>query len=274
MIATCRHPASGRPLCLGRRPSPADGRNLMLADYLPPQEAAEAPPELSVDWTAKAAPPAAPDGTRYGVMLNDKLGCCAIAAPAHRIQVVTGNAGSPFCPADADVLAAYRAVSGYDPANPATDAGCNMLAVCKYLRATGIAGHAIGAYVSIDPSRLDVARFAIRHLLAVYIGFNLPVSAQAQIGGVWDVVHGPQGRPGTWGGHAVLASRYDWTVTPEPLIPVITWGEDQLVTDTFFGRYCDELWAFVSSDMLNGVGENPLGEGLAELQSDLAAVAA
>jgi hypothetical protein len=259
-------------LKLGRLPSPPDDRNLRLATYLPP--VLDTPP--AVDWTPKAAPPAVADGTRYGMMLNDQIGCCAIAAPAHRIQVVTGNAGAPFTPPDADVLAAYRDVSGYDPAYPATDVGCNMLAALKYLRKRGIAGHAIGAYVAIDPQRLDHVRFAINHLLAVYVGLRLPASAKAQIGGLWDAADGRDGQPGTWGGHAVIASRYDWSLARNPryLVPVITWGAEQLATDIFILRYCDEMWGIVSLDMLNGVGQNPLGGGLADLQADLRAVAA
>src|SRR4051812_17423635 len=94
------------PRLLGKLPPRYDARTLRLEHYL--DLSALPPPPLECDWTAKV-------GAKWGMMLNDRIGDCAIAAPGHMMMAWTANAGRPFVPTDAQVLAAYSAVSGYDP---------------------------------------------------------------------------------------------------------------------------------------------------------------
>ena len=84
----------------------------------------------------------------WGMLLNDRMGCCAIAGPAHIEMLWRDNTGSPFTPEENCVLAGYEAVGGYNPADPeATDNGCAMLNVMNYWRNTGICGHKINDMV-------------------------------------------------------------------------------------------------------------------------------
>ena len=74
----------------------------------------------------------------FGVMLNDQLGCCTIAAYFHARQVWSFNAGGmEITNPDSDVLFGYQKICGYDPSNPTTDQGGNEQDVLTYLLNTG-----------------------------------------------------------------------------------------------------------------------------------------
>ena len=126
-------------LRLGKRLRRHDTRTLKLARYLksslPP-----APP--SVDYTGGIAD--------WGMMLNDRLGCCTIAAVAHAIQTWTANAGAEITFPDPVILDYYRTWDGYNPADPATDQGGVELNVLNDWRQQSFSGHSLDAYVSID----------------------------------------------------------------------------------------------------------------------------
>jgi hypothetical protein len=102
----------------------------------------------------------------------------------------------------------------------------------------------------------------------LYIGLQLPLSAQRQ--GTWDcggALTGPD-RPGSWGGHAVDVVRY----SPGSLT-VVTWGRLQDMTWSFWDRYCDEAYCILSRDFLDG-DRAPNGFDVEALRADLALVTA
>lgn len=243
---------------LGRLRSPFDRRALWLNDYTQPT----LPPEPVACDYSKAV-------TDWGMMLNDSLGDCAIAAPGHMEMGWTANAGNLYVPTDADILTAYEAVGGYSPTDPNTDQGCNMLDVLKYWKATGIAGHTIGAYVRLNPQRIDQIKQAVAMFGSVYLGVNLPIAAQNQP--VWDLPDGQEltgdWSPGSWGGHAIMCPEYDAAT-----LSVVTWGEIQGVTWPWIVSYCDEAYAVLSPDLFNGQGKAPDGLDMGALQSDLQSV--
>ena len=102
----------------------------------------------------------------------------------------------------------------------------------------------------------------------LYLGVQLPQTAQSQ--DVWDwtgSLTGPA-RPGSWGGHAVDVVRYD-----ADGVTVVTWGALKRVTWSFWDRYVDECYCIISTDFL-AQGKAPNGFELAALQADLALVTA
>ncbi len=124
---------------LGKLPRRHDPRTLKMARYLAP--ALPAPP-AHVDYTRGVAD--------WGMMLNDQLGDCTIAAVAHAIQAWTLNAGSGADVADSTVQLYYEKWDGYNPADPSSDQGGVELDVLNNWRQQGFAGHGLDAYVSID----------------------------------------------------------------------------------------------------------------------------
>ncbi len=253
------------PRKLGRRPAKHDARTLRLADYIKgPPSAKEYPaPPSARDWTG----PAAPD---WHDLLNLQIGDCTVAATGHAIQAWTANHGAEVTPADADILAAYRTVSGYDPAKPETDVGALLLDVMNYWRQTGVAGHKIGAFVSLNPKNTLEMEAAINLFGGVLLGLELPLAAQNQT--TWDIAppgiyHDAAYAPGGWGGHAVYVpaySRVGWTC--------VTWGRLKQATTEFGRAYAVEAYAALSEDWVSGATPAPNGFPIDQLRSDLEAI--
>jgi len=97
---------------LGRKAIKTDTRTLALGDYLTPSLP---PPPLAADWTKGIA--------TWGMMLNNKLGCCTIAGAAHAVQVWSANTGNMVTVPDATVESYYQQWDGYVPGNANTDSG-------------------------------------------------------------------------------------------------------------------------------------------------------
>lgn len=98
----------------------------------------------------------------------------------------------------------------------------------------------IYAFAQISPWNKDEIKASVYLLNGAYIGLMLPISAQEQWNNnqIWDVVDGPNGQIGYWGGHAMYAVGYD----SEGII-FVTWGKKQKSTWSWFLKYCDEAYA-------------------------------
>lgn len=244
-------------LRLGKQPPRHDDRTLRLARYLD-DSTLPTPPD-TLDLTGGR-------GT-WPMALNDRLGCCTCATASHMVEQWTAQAGSPTDVPDDAVLAAYEAVSGYNPQTGANDNGAVELDVLNFWRQTGVAGHQIGAFAAVNLTP-DAVRRACWLFEGLYVGVQLPVTAQGQ--DVWDVVPnaGSAAYPGSWGGHAINISGYD-----NDGVTVITWGALKRATWTWLAAYLDEAYAIISADYLHA-GQSPTGLDLEHLTADLAVVTA
>jgi len=245
-------------LKLGKQPPKHDPRTLHLASYLRPEELPRIPTQK--DWSGKVP--------TWGMLANDRLGDCTCATAGHLIEAWTANASTEIVPSDADIISAYSAVSGYDPATGENDNGAVELDVLNYWRKSGIANHKIFAYAALEPRNHSHIKAACYLFGGCYIGLALPLSAQNQA--VWSVPSwgtSGSGRPNSWGGHAVNVVSYD-----AHFLTVVTWGALQKMTWRFWDRYCDESYAVLSQDFING-GIAPNAIDWASLQQDLSKVA-
>ena len=134
---------------LGKKASKQDHRNLKLSSYL----SILPPVPTACDWSHNII--------NWGMMRNDTVGDCTCAGGGHLIMGWTANASTEVIPSDTDILAAYSAITGYNPNDPNTDQGANELDVLNYWRQTGIAGHKIGAYVQLNASDIPHVKTAI-----------------------------------------------------------------------------------------------------------------
>jgi len=253
---------NGQLAKLGKNKAVIDHRTLRMAKYV---TSVLPPPPAEVSWITKLKA-----AEQLPMYLNDKLGDCVIAAAAHMIQQWNFYAGHPAQPSDTDVLAGYCAVGGYQPGNPSTDTGTDMLAFLKYWRSSGLGGHKIGAFLAVDPTNLVEVRQAINLFGNLYIGVQLPVSAQGQ--NAWTVPNGginsDAGSPGGWGGHCIpLVASSPETHT------CVTWGASLKMSHNFLSDYCDEAFAVLSRDWINQRGISPQGFDFNQLSADLAALA-
>jgi len=244
---------------LGRAPKRHDARTICLAKLLEPQLP---PPPPVVDDRAKIS--------NLGIMLNDTIGDCTCASAGHIIQALTAENGKQVILPDSDILAAYEAITGYNPSDPSTDTGAVELDVLNYWRKTGIGGHVIGAYASIAPTNLTELKQAISIFGNVYAGVDMPLCIQDA--DTWEAPkwwqHGGNTTAGSWGGHAVPIVAYDtkWFY-------IISWGEYIPVSPAFIDLYFTEAYAVMSPDEVNDAGVTPDGFNTAQLQQYLAMVA-
>lgn len=241
---------------LGKKAAKHDPRRLKLGNYLQPL----GDPPATRDWTI--------GGANYGMMLNDSLGDCTIAGCAHAIQICSAAVGQEVTVSDDVVLQYYEKWDGYDPANPDyTDQGGVEPDVLNDWRRDTFDGHELLAYCDPDPGNAVHVKWGINLFGGLYIGLQLPASAQNQ--GVWDVADGPDGEPGSWGGHCVFVPAY----TPDHLL-CITWGQIKAMTWAFWQKYCDESHALLLKDFINANDQTADGIDLDALQADLKAVTA
>jgi hypothetical protein len=146
---------------------------------------------------------------------------------------------------DAHCISRYKAMTGCENPGDAHDTGLVMLDAMKSWRTQGYqAGkrnYNIAAFGELEPNDDQQLRQAIFLLGGIHFGFALPVSAASQTNhGYWDIADGPNAKPGSWGGHAVYACKYD-----QDNIYVWTWQREIRVTNAFIHRYCDEAWGCV-----------------------------
>jgi hypothetical protein len=246
-------------LRLGKKAARHDRRTLCLAKYLK----ALPPAPASIDWSSPIAFPC-------GMMLNDTLGDCTCAGPGHSVQVTTANANPPeITLPDSAILSLYEGSCGYVNGDPSTDQGGDLLTVLNYWRKNGIGGlgHNIAAFASINVLDHNEVMQALNLFGFLYTGVQLPVSAQDQVGEVWDVNTTSAGAPGSWGGHCVIIVKADATG-----LWCITWGALQQMTWAFWLRYFDEAFAVLTPDWIKPDLLSASGFNLAALQADLAQI--
>jgi hypothetical protein len=250
---------AGIPVKLGKQPARYDPRTFMMATYLAPKNLPSAPP--TVDYSKQI--------TTWEMMVNDRVGDCTCAAAGHMILEWTTNAENPYVPGDQQILAAYSAITGYDPVTGANDNGAVVLDVLNYWRKEGVADHKITAYVGLELKNHSDLKDAVYLFENAYLGVLLPRTAQGQK--VWSVPPGGpagQGAPGSWGGHAVPVVAYDARG-----VTVVTWGSLLRMTWTFYDTYCDEAFAVLSQDIIDQATKKaPGGFDFAALQADLQAL--
>ncbi|SPF51234.1 hypothetical protein SBF1_50118 [Candidatus Desulfosporosinus infrequens] len=208
--------------------------------------------------------------SNYGMLANDTLGDCVIAGSDHAVELWTAEGSKQAQFTDANAIADYSAITGYNPNDPNSDQGTDIRTALEYMRTTGMIDangirHKIGAYLALDQTNFNEILEAAFLLSDVKLGIQVPSTAQDQFsaGQPWTVVPGAT----IEGGHDVEFDGWDGT-----WISVITWGAVQKMSKEFFETYCDEAWAQLSTEMLNGQGLSLEGFNLTQLQADLAAL--
>jgi hypothetical protein len=247
---------------LGRKAIKTDSRTLRLARYL--TKALPAPP-ASINYLGKV--------TNFGMMLNDNLGDCTIAALGHAVQVWTMNAGGEITLPDSTILTGYEDFCGYDPSDPSTDQGGVILDVLNDFKSQGLGAYSIDGFASVSIRNTRELKQAITLFGCVDIGINLPISAQNQTT-VWDVVPDDgtgNTVPGSWGGHSISVCAFGGTSKFLTSVSGITWGSPIEITPAFWFKYVDEAYAMLSPAWLTAAGA-PNGFNLAQLEADLAAI--
>lgn len=267
---------TNRKYRLGKLPAqPHEG--LKLSDYLRPSKLPPVPENfghetLVKDWgmlgngPGRDNPPTAPFGA----------GDCAIAGPFHALQLWCAEGQKPVHADAVSTLAAYSAITGYDPKdynqftedNP-TDQGSDVQKVAEYWRTTGLKDadgtvHKIDAYMALEPKNLEQLWYALYLFDGVGIGIECPAEYQQAFnaGQVWDAIP----HPTIDGGHLVTG-----VGRRGGLINLVTWGKTQLMTGAGYTQFSDEAYVYLDSEKLinskdvNGFDKDQLIADMADL---------
>lgn len=254
---------------LGRvKPNALDAEQLnrlpRFVDYVDPKKLLVAP--LARYWSTD-------DGTPFGIprvvsmFANNRLGDCTCAALGHQDQLAAAEINETSPLTDADIINLYKG-SGYNPSDPSSDEGwSNFAAARAALKAGWI--EAMARFDSTNPALLKIV---VNEFGFAYVGINLPLSAQKQMGAVWDVA--PDGKsdhsyePNTWGGHAVGVIDVDGEG-----VTLATWGKFQRASWPFVLSYFDRSDGIATLNRFWAkrarAGLSPSGLRIDELQADL-----
>lgn len=177
---------------------------------------------------------------------NDQYGDCVWAMMANMVILATCHTGQVVIPTLEEVLGAYSAVTGFDPATGANDNGTSVTDALEYMRTTGLGGHKILAWAAIDPRYLMHRQLGCDFFGATLVGVNLPASAQKQFGNsAWEVV--PQDF--IEGGHAILRPGYGRLGDD-----YVTWAKwDQKASAAWSQAYVEEEYVVITQDWLDTV---------------------
>jgi hypothetical protein len=211
-------------------------------------------------------------GEHWGVLGNADYGDCVWAGAAHETMLWNKEANKKAVFTTANVLRDYSKVTGFKKNDPDTDQGTDMQEAASYRRKTGVIDahgkrHKVKAYLALRPGDVDQLMLAMYLFGAVGIGIQFPDSAAEQFGAgkPWDVKPGPKPTDG----HYIPGVGRD----AKGNIIVVTWGKLQRMTPRFYKKYCDEVVAYVSEEMLKPPALLTLeGFNLDQLLTDLKAL--
>lgn len=245
------------PYKLGKAPARKGAVKFALMDYLDITKFPKIPDTFGHEDVIK--------NEDWGVLGNDKVGNCVFAGAMHETMIWSRLGGNPANFNDAVAIQAYSDVTGYNPADPQSDAGTDMEYAAQYRRKTGLLDangnrHKIAAYLAINPGNLQQHLIAMYLFGAVGIGIRFADTAMQQFmqGEDWDVVSNSN----IEGGHYVpLVAKRD-------KIECVTWGKVQSMTDEFFQRYNDESIVYLSEEMFIN-RKSPEGFDYDQLLADL-----
>lgn len=208
-------------------------------------------PPKSVDWHLKCPP----DGDALG---NDLYGCCVPAETYREIQMRRANAwGDTWKPTEADVLARYAALTGFNVATGQPDQGTDTAAETADYCTRGVRLDSqtvdIPHWTLIDPTKTNDMKLAIAHLCAIALTAALPIGSQ-DMDFAKPPGSGPDWVAGSWGVHRILSGKYDGDV-----FTIRTWGLDYPVHPEWMQRYVIAAEVRVSRTWTQATGLTPSG---------------
>jgi hypothetical protein len=182
---------------------------------------------------------------------NDNLGCCVPSGLWHARGIIEANAGRKIVLAtDAQIIADYGAMGGYDPNNASTDRGCDEQTALNVLVNKGFAdGQKIIGYLSVNTQDENEYCWALENFANLILGLLLGkdyVNVSTS-GFVWNAE-----APDPTMGHCVAA-----TADSDPRgLGVATWAMTGILTHAAIksmmaARYGGEMWVFLTEELLD-----------------------
>lgn len=198
---------------------------------------------------------------------NDTAGDCTIAAIAKQVRL-NEKAETGVMPiiSTQDVLNFYYKLTG------GPDSGLDMHTVMQAMITSGFPyGAAIEKYYAYGevPVNDSNVRYVVWLMRSALLTIALPISAQSQVGQVWEMVPDDGSgntQPGSWGYHEVLDPTYKANAGNHI---IRTWGLAQAMTPAFLEKYVIECRGIIplasSSDIDSAIDYAKLNGELKQL---------
>jgi hypothetical protein len=237
-------------LKLGKMPATKDSRDLRMLKYFTGAPIPQAPASYGHYQSVQD----------WGMLANDKYGCCVPAGLAHLLKMWREMwKRADISISDEQVLQAYHEITelmnpgnGFNPETGENDTGCNMRIALNWFKNVGYPDadgnrHKIVGYGIIDPKDVQRLNDCANIFDGVAIGFEVTQDAmnQFQQHFPWDVQHHIFGQDVIIGGHCVpLVGRMG-------NVKAVTWGTIQDAKARFLAKYNDEAYVIVTEELLN-----------------------
>jgi hypothetical protein len=214
----------------------------------------------------------------WEIYLNDSLGDCVVAGKQHclRLWLAEGTGSDTIVFDDATTVRNYELLGHYNPDNPDSDQGCDMLyAAAKWIThgiwdASGKL-HKIGSALELQcgDGYLNMDQFWYACYLFDGVGLGILVTPEMQDAFAeekpWDVSQFNMNN--VVGGHFVPAmARVNDNGQLEP--QVITWGEPQGITIPGLQAITTTVLVYLSPEKLKN-GKDEEGLGYSDLRADM-----
>ena len=241
----------------GKLPPKRHPKTLRLSKYL--DAGTLPPPEIVRGWEIQSGI------TDFGMLGNDSVGDCVIAAMLHYLMMAKAIEGSPVTYTTEQALALYSAITGYDPNDPSTDQGTVWTDALAYWQNTGVYGDKILGWAQVDYTDPVKLNQAIDIFGAALIGTAVTQSMEDQFGKgePWNAPFSGE----VLGGHGIPLTGFGREGRT-----LITWGKAQPSDLTMPTAVFDEAYVVITPSWLAKAEETPLGIDLEALQADLAAI--
>jgi len=188
---------------------------------------------------------------QYPMALNGTYGDCVVAGHIHLSQAVAQENGGVYTyPGDPAVQAEYFKLTG------GADTGLVESNFLMTAQQNQILGSQIEVFCPFDHTDLEEVKSVIYTFGGVFLGVNLPQSAENQFPG-----------PPIIGGHCVVAIGYD-----AEGVFLVTWGQVIKATWAWFSTYVEEAYAILYTEQVQQ-GRGPLKQlDIARLRADIASL--
>jgi len=257
------------PFKLGKQSATVDSRDLKFSEVIDTSSLPKVP--TTFKGYSKDFPAGYPG---YGMLGNgpeddnsiprsdsaaiNGAGDCAWAGPGHETMILNKNAARTVPQFTSyNILQQYSAYSGYNLVTGENDNGSNVRDVLNWRQTKGLldtsgTAHKIGIFVSLAVGNFTELRQALYFFDVVGMGINFPTSAMSQFnnGQMWKPVTGSS----IEGGHYIPIVEH--SVVDEWIC--ITWARPQIMNNNFISKYCDEVWAYLTTERYSTVtGDSP-----------------
>jgi hypothetical protein len=208
---------------------------------------------------------------------NDTLGCCVVSGKQHilRLWLAEGTGSDTITFSDDTTVKNYELLGHYNPENPDSDQGCDMLYAAEKWMRHGIYDdtgklHKIGIALELEsgPGYLNMAQFWYANYFFDGVGLGIGVTPQMQQAfqdeQPWDAsTYSPYD---VVGGHfvpAVAREDDDGNYNAE----AITWAEPQAITPDGLQAMTNTVLVYASQEKLSN-GKDLEGLSWSDMRSD------